>query len=103
MKNKILILICVLIFFIGIIGSAIVLFTPKKTNVNIKRDGRLLYSFDLSNTEDSEIEALLQCRLSACLTTLSLSLQTVTRMALTLSRDDYILRQHRTIRGARLA
>ena len=56
MKNKILILICVLIFFIGIIGSAIVLFTPKKTNVNIKRDGRLLYSFDLSNTEDSEIE-----------------------------------------------
>ena len=56
MKNKILILICALIFFIGIIGSAIVLFTPKKTNVNIKRDGRLLYSFDLSNTEDSEIE-----------------------------------------------
>ena len=54
MKNKILILICVLIFFIGIIGSVIVLFTPKKTNVNIKRDGRLLYSFDLSNTEDSE-------------------------------------------------
>jgi hypothetical protein len=56
MKNKILILICALIFFIGIIGSAIVLFNPKKTNVNIKRDGRLLYSFDLSNTEDSEIE-----------------------------------------------
>lgn len=56
MKNKILILICALIFFFGIIGSAFVLFSPKKSNVNIKRDGRLLYSFDLSNTEDSEIE-----------------------------------------------
>ena len=42
MKNKILILICVLIFFIGIIGSAFVLFSPKKNNVNIKRDGRVL-------------------------------------------------------------
>ena len=56
MKNKILILICVLIFFIGIIGSAFVLFSPKKNNVNIKRDGRVLYSFDLNNTADSEIE-----------------------------------------------
>ena len=56
MKNKILILICVLIFSIGIIGSAFVLFSPKKSNVNIKRDGRLLYSFDLSSTEDSVIE-----------------------------------------------
>lgn len=56
MKNKILILICAAIFFIGIIWSAFVIFSPKKSNVNIKRDGRLLYSFDLSNTEDSVIE-----------------------------------------------
>lgn len=55
MKNKILILICVLIFFIGIIGSIFVLFSPKKNTVNITRDGRVLYSFDLSETEDREI------------------------------------------------
>lgn len=56
MKNKILILICILIFCIGIIGSVFVFFSPKKSTVNIKRDGRVLYSFDLENTEDSVIE-----------------------------------------------
>ncbi len=56
MKNKILILICVLIFCIGIIGSVFTFFSPKKNTVNIKRDGKTLYSFDLSNTEDRVIE-----------------------------------------------
>ena len=56
MKNKVLILICVLIFCIGIIGSLFVLFSPKKNTVNIKRDGEILYSFDLSSTEDKIIK-----------------------------------------------
>ena len=54
MKNKILILICALIFFIGIIGSAFVLFSPKRNTVNIKRNNEVLYTFDLSKTEDKE-------------------------------------------------
>ena len=54
MKYKILILICVLIFFIGIIGSLFVLFSPKKSTVNIKRDNEVLYTFDLSETGDKE-------------------------------------------------
>lgn len=56
MKNKILILICVLIFFIGIIVSAFVLLSPKKNNVSIMRDGELLYSIDLKSSEDRIIE-----------------------------------------------
>lgn len=56
MKNKILILICVLIFFIGIIGSLFVLFSPKKSTVKIKRDNEVLYSFDLSTAEDTVFE-----------------------------------------------
>lgn len=56
MKNKVLILICALIFCIGIIGSLFVLFSPKKNTVNIKRDGEILYSFDLSSAEDKIIK-----------------------------------------------
>lgn len=56
MKYKILIGIVVLIFCIGIIGSCLTLFSHPKNTVNIRRDGELLYSFDLSNTEDSIIE-----------------------------------------------
>ncbi len=56
MKNKVLIGICIAIFLIGVIGSALVLFAPHGTKVNIVQDGAVLYTFDLSVTEDQTLE-----------------------------------------------
>lgn len=52
MKHKILIIIAVIIFLGGIIGSAVVLLSPPKRDVNIIQDGKVLYNFDLSKEED---------------------------------------------------
>lgn len=52
MKNKMLILICSVIFLVGIAGSVWMLKAPHGTQVNIMQDGKILYSFDLSTTKD---------------------------------------------------
>ena len=55
MKNKVLILICGLIFLVGIIGSVWMLKAPHDTQVNIVQDGKILYTFDLSAEEDQTL------------------------------------------------
>lgn len=52
MKYKIIILISVIIFLCGITGSAFVLLSPPKKNVNIIQDGTVLYTIDLSKEKD---------------------------------------------------
>lgn len=56
MKNRIILIICIGIFAAGLIGSAVVLFAPKKQTVVIKRDSEVLYTFDLSTAENQTIE-----------------------------------------------
>ena len=48
MKNKILILVCVIIFIIGAVGSAVALFSPKKSTVSIISDGKTVKTLNLS-------------------------------------------------------
>lgn len=55
-KYKILIGVCALIFALGIVGSAVVLLLPKKNTVNIVRDSKVLYTFDLSKAEDTTFD-----------------------------------------------
>lgn len=55
-KYKILIGICALIFALGIVGSAVVMLLPKKNTVNIVRDSKVLYTFDLSKAEDTTFD-----------------------------------------------
>lgn len=52
MKQRILIGIGAAIFVIGIVLSAVVLLSPSKDTVVIRRDGKTLYTFDLSHTPD---------------------------------------------------
>ena len=52
MKIKVLIAAAALIFIAAIAGSIFVLCSPSKTIVNIKRDGEVLYSLDLSKEEN---------------------------------------------------
>lgn len=56
MKKKLLIGICIAIFLIGVIGSALVLLSPHGTKVQIVQDGVVLYRFDLSTTENQTID-----------------------------------------------
>lgn len=55
-KYKILIGVCALIFALGIVGSAVVMLLPKKNTVNIVRDSKVLYTFDLSKAEDTTFD-----------------------------------------------
>lgn len=55
-KYKILIGVCTLIFALGIVGSAVVMLLPKKNTVNIVRDSKVLYTFDLSKAEDTTFD-----------------------------------------------
>lgn len=55
-KYKILIGVCALIFALGIVGSAVVMLLPKKNTVNIVRDSKVLYTFDLSKAEDTTVD-----------------------------------------------
>lgn len=55
-KYKILIGVCALIFALGIVGSAVVMLLPKKNTVNIVRDSKVLYTFDLSKAEETTFD-----------------------------------------------
>ena len=52
MKQRILIVIAVLIFVAGVVGTVMVLNAPKKQTVNIKSGGKVLYTLDLENEKD---------------------------------------------------
>lgn len=55
-KQKILIIVCALIFLSGIAGSVLVLLTPHGTQVNIVQDGTVLYTIDLTTAQDQTLE-----------------------------------------------
>ena len=55
-KNRLLIGICIAIFLAGLAGSAWVLHEPHSSWVSIMQDGRVIYDFDLSVTEDQIID-----------------------------------------------
>ncbi len=52
MKQRILIVIAMLIFTAGLVGTVLVLSAPKKQTVNIKSGGKVLYTLDLENEKD---------------------------------------------------
>ena len=52
MKNKLLVVICALIFLGGIIGSAAVLLTPNNNTVRIISGGKVIETVDLSAAPD---------------------------------------------------
>ncbi len=52
MKHKILIIVAALIFAAGVVGSIMVLNSPKKKTVNIKSRGKVLYTLDLESEKD---------------------------------------------------
>ncbi|MBR1481906.1 MAG: NusG domain II-containing protein [Ruminococcus sp.] len=56
MKIKILIGVAALIFLGGVIASVVMLQAPHKNKVNILRDGKVLYSLDLSKEENRRFE-----------------------------------------------
>lgn len=55
-KYKILTAVCILIFGLGVAGCLFVVFSPARNTVNIVRDGEVLYSFDLTKTEDTTFD-----------------------------------------------
>lgn len=56
MKQKILIIIAVLIFAAGAVGTVMVLNAPKKQTVNIKSGGKVLYTLDLESEKDRKFD-----------------------------------------------
>ena len=56
MKLRILIIIAAAVFIAGIIGCVLVLNAPKKSTVNIKSGGKVLYTLDLSKEDDRTFE-----------------------------------------------
>lgn len=55
-KYKILTAVCILIFVLGVAGCLFVVLSPARNTVNIVRDGEVLYSFDLTKTEDTTFD-----------------------------------------------
>ena len=55
MKHKIIIVIIAAVFILGVIGSVLVLTSAPKNTVNIIRDGKVLYTVDLSTAENKMI------------------------------------------------
>lgn len=55
-KYKILTAVCILIFVLGVVGCLFVVLSPARNTVNIVRDGEVLYSFDLTKTEDTTFD-----------------------------------------------
>ncbi len=49
-------IICVVVFLLGIAGSILVLLTPHGTQVNIVQDGIVLYTIDLTTAQDQTLE-----------------------------------------------
>lgn len=64
MKNKVLIRICAVIFLAGIIGSIWMLKMPHGTQVNVVQDGKTIYTFDLSKTEDQTFDVSYEGRVN---------------------------------------
>ena len=56
MKRKIIIIVCIGIFLIGVIGSVWTLIRPHGDYVQIVQDGTVLYRFDLSKAQDQTID-----------------------------------------------
>lgn len=56
MKYKIVGIIIAVIFALGVAGSILVLTAPEKNTVRIVSDGEVLYTVDLSTSEDRIIE-----------------------------------------------
>ena len=56
MKLRILIIIAAAVFIAGIIGCVAVLNAPKKSTVNVKSGGKVLYTLDLSKEDDRTFE-----------------------------------------------
>lgn len=54
--KKIWITVCIVIFTVGIIGSAWMIYKPHAQTVNIIQDGKILYTIDLEHSEDRIIE-----------------------------------------------
>lgn len=54
--KKFWIIVCILIFAAGIIGSLLLLLRPHGQTVNIIQNGKVLYTIDLSQTENQTIE-----------------------------------------------
>ncbi len=54
--KKILIIICILIFLFGIIGSLYLILNPHSQKVNIIQNGKILYTIDLEKSENRIIE-----------------------------------------------
>lgn len=55
MKHRIVLTVCIALFALGLIGSAVVLLMPKKSTVVIRRDSEVLYTFDLSTAPDQTL------------------------------------------------
>lgn len=53
--KKIWVMVCVLIFAVGIVGSVWLLCKPHGQTVNIIQDGEILYTIDLEHSEDRTI------------------------------------------------
>ncbi|MBQ6411935.1 MAG: NusG domain II-containing protein [Ruminococcus sp.] len=60
MKNKLFIIIVIVIFVIGIVGSAVVFMMPSKSHVRILSDGKEVYTADLKLTEDTAFDVTYQ-------------------------------------------
>ena len=56
MKHRIVGIIIGVIFALGIVGSILVLTSPRKNTVRIRSKGEVLYILDLSAAEDQTIE-----------------------------------------------
>lgn len=52
MKLKILMILVAVLFVAGVVGSVLVLHMPKKTAVQIKSEGKVLYTLDLLSEAD---------------------------------------------------
>lgn len=55
-KQKLLIILCAVIFFIGMTGSIFLLNRPHGTWIEIVQDNEVLYRLDLADEEDQQIE-----------------------------------------------
>ncbi|MBQ3330505.1 MAG: NusG domain II-containing protein [Ruminococcus sp.] len=53
MKNKVFIIVIIIIFVLGIVGSAVVLLMPPKSRIRVVSDGETVYTADLRTAEDT--------------------------------------------------
>ena len=60
MKNRLFIIIIIVIFVIGIVGSTVIFMMPSKSHVRILSDGKEVYTADLKLTEDTVFDVTYQ-------------------------------------------